>query len=506
MVNLRTFVSVALVLALFCTSAYGQESVYTVQVAACERLDSAESIVKDLKSEGYSPYIQQTVDQNGKTWFLVRLEDFSLKEAAEAAASEFNAKTGSTAVVTTAATTTSAQPAAEAKSASEAASTSPSPQEVATSPEPEPLPASQPETAEPVAGTPVPASPPQPAVAQPAEQAPAVMTVDTQPQPDRRLDELQQELESLQDEMKALREQQEARRKLEITEDEKAAKEKEILEAAGREYTTMKKSTLGLEFNFNYQYYSYDVITQATEVEQRANHNLTSSIFTEYALLDNLTLNLNVPFSYKWDSTGTEDSKEVTDLGDVSVGFQYQPLRSGGALPTTLLFGSFTFDMGRSPYEIDIDNDLSTGNGYYSASAGLSMSKTIDPIIAFGNVSYNYTFEAKSLGQSRNGLTLTEVDPGDSISASLGMGFALSYNVSMNFSYQYTYRFSSTYSWAEIEDTESGSNTQSMLYIGTGWRFSPKTSLNMKVGIGLTDEDPDFVVSFRLPFEFDLGD
>lgn len=483
---------ILLALLLLSSFAYAQDTTYTVQVAACERLDSAESIVKDLNAEGYSPYIQQTADQSGKTWFLVRLEDFSLKEAAEAAANEFNANTGSTAVVTTtAAAAEPVQPTAEAEAVSPSLST----QEVAKPSEPEPI-----------VVPPAPASPPQPAIVQPAEQAPAVMAANEQPQPDRRLDELQQEMESLQEEMKQLREQQEARRKLEITEDEKTAKEKEILQAAGREYTTMKSNTLGLELNFNYQYYSYDVLNQATEVEQNANHNLTSSIFTEYAVLDNLTLNLNVPFSYKWNRTGTDVAKEVTDLGDVSMGFQYQPLRSGGALPTTILFGSFTFDMGRSPYEINIDEDLATGNGYYSASAGLSMSKTIDPIIAFGNVSYNYTFKAEDLSQPRNGLTLIEVDPGDSISGTLGMGFALSYNVSMNFSYQYTYRFSSTYTWEEIADTHSGSQTQSMLYIGTGWRFTPKTSLNMKVGIGLTDEDPDFVVSFRLPFEFDLSD
>jgi hypothetical protein len=491
MIQTKSTIAIFLAMFLIISSAFAQDTTYTVQVAACELLGSAESIVKGLEAKGYSPYIQETADQNGKAWFLVRLEDFSLKEAAEAAASAFNANTGSSAVVTTTVPSPSGQPVAEA----EAVSTSPSLQEVARPSEPEP-----------VVVPSAPASPAEPAVAQPTEQAPAVKAVGEQPQSDRRLDELQHELESLQEEMKQIREQQEARRKLEITEDEKAAKEKEILQAAGREYTTMKSNTLGLELNFNYQYYSYDVLNQATEVEQNANHNLTSSIFTEYAVLDNLTLNLNVPFSYKWNRTGTDVAKEVTDIGDVSVGFQYQPLRSGGALPTTILFGSFAFDMGRSPYEINIDQDLATGNGYYSASAGLSMSKTIDPIIAFGNVSYNYTFKAESLNQPRNGLTLREVDPGDSISGTLGMGFALSYNVSMNFSYQYTYRFSSTYTWEEIADTYSGSNTQSMLYIGTGWRFTPKTSLNMKVGIGLTDEDPDFVVSFRLPFEFDLSD
>lgn len=479
-------------LAIFLTApfAYAQDA-YTVQVAACEMRDSADSIAADLKTKGYTPYIHEATDEAGKKWFLVRLEDFSLEDSARAAAAEFNAKTGATAVVTRlSASSPAATPMVAERTAAAASTTAVAPSV--------PSPASQT-----VAGE---APEAVPTVAQPAEAAPAVMAVDDKPDTDQRMNDLQGELETLQQEMKQLREQQEARRKLEITEDEKSAKEKEILQAAGREYTTMKKNTLGLEYNFNYQYYSYDVINQATEIEQHANHNLTNSIFTEYALMDNLTLNLNVPFSYKWDNTGTSESKEVTDLGDVSVGFQYQPLRTGSSFPTTIVFGSFAFPMGRSPYEIDIDEDLATGNGYYSASAGLSLSKTIDPIIAFGNIGYTYNFSETGLSQPRNGLTLTEVDPGDSINGTIGMGFSLSYNVSMNFSYQYTYRFSTSYSWQEIPETESGTRTSSMLYIGTGWRFSPKHSLNMKVGIGLTDEDPDFVVSFRIPFEFDLGD
>lgn len=481
MVQIRVLPALILGLLLTTSIAYAVTDAYTVQVAACERRDSAEKIVAGLASKGYSPYIFESTDEAGKGWFIVRLEDFSLMESADAAADAFQTNTGSSAVVTRASAfspveaSTPGQGAPAARMTADAGSSPTSP-------------------------------PARPAVAEPAEPAPAMMSIEDKQGPDQRMNELQEELESLQQEMNQLREQQEARRKLEITEDEKAAKEKEILQAAGRQYTTMRKNTLGLEYNFNYQYYSYDVITQATAIEQHANHNITNSIFTEYAVLDNLTLNLNIPFSYKWDNTGTDQSKEVTDLGDVSVGFQYQPLRTGGSFPTTILFGSFAFPMGRSPYEINIDEDLATGNGYHSAAAGMSFSKTIDPIIAFGTIGYTYNFNAEDLSQKRNALTLTEVDPGDSINGTIGMGFSLSYNVSMNFSYQYTYRFSTSYSWKEIPETHSGARTSSLLYIGTGWRFTPKYSLNMKVGIGLTDEDPDFVVSFRIPFEFDLGD
>ncbi len=267
----------------------------------------------------------------------------------------------------------------------------------------------------------------------------------------------------------------------------------------------MKKKTLGLEYNFNYQYYSYDIIKQATEVEPHANHNLTNSAYIEYAFFDNLTWNLNLPFSYKWDKTGTEQSISTTELGDISTGFQYQPLRIKDNWPAIILLGRVSFPTGRSPYEIDVDNDLATGNGYYSAFGGLSVSKTIDPVITFGNIGYTHNFNEKGLSQERHRLQLTGVYPGDSIGGTVGMGFALSYNVSMNFSYQYTYRMNTQYTWREIPKTNSSARTSSLFYIGTGLRFSQKYSLNIKIGIGLTDEDPDFVVGFRIPFEFSFS-
>ncbi|BBO68039.1 hypothetical protein DSCA_19690 [Desulfosarcina alkanivorans] len=319
---------------------------------------------------------------------------------------------------------------------------------------------------------------------------------------DPRMNELWDSLQSMQDEIKRLREQQEVRRRLEITDEEKKAQEKEILQAAGREYTTMKKDTLGLEYNFNYQYYSYDIISQATEVERHANHNLTNSMYIEYAFLDNLTWNLNMPFVYKWDKTGTDQSISTTELDDISTGLQYQPLRSKEGWPVVILLGRVTFPTGQSPYEININEELATGNGYYSAFGGLSLSKTIDPVIAFGNIGYTYNFKDESLSQRRNGLELTGISPGDSISGSVGMGFSLSYNVSMNFSYQYSYQMNTQYTWREIPKTDSGSRTSSLFYIGAGFRLSQKYSINLKVGIGLTDEDPDFVVGFRIPFQF----
>ena len=54
-------------------------------------------------------------------------------------------------------------------------------------------------------------------------------------------------------------------------------------------------------------------------------------------------------------------------------------------------------------------------------------------------------------------------------------------------------------------ETTAGSRTFSILSIGTGWQLSPTLSMIMRVGIGLTNDDPDFIFSLRMPFQFELG-
>ncbi|MBF0117709.1 MAG: hypothetical protein HQK79_02665 [Desulfobacterales bacterium] len=336
--------------------------------------------------------------------------------------------------------------------------------------------------------------------------------------------QLKEELQNIEEEMKQLREEALARKKLEITEAEKSKKEEEVLRAAGREYTLMKPGAVGFEYNFNYSYYSTDEVAFSiydsknkkivanpdantyylVSVKHKSNHNLTNTISIEFPLLDNLTITGDVPFSYKYNKSGTDSALDVTDLGDVSLGFQFEPVKSGGKFPTTILYGSGSLATGRSPFDIVPDKALSTGSGYYSVSGGFSMSTTVDPLIMFGSLNYSHGFEVKDLHQNYSTLndTLNAVAPGDSTSLSLGLGYALSYQVSLNLSYQYGYSFSSKYTYLNRGDISTGDSISSTFGIGIGWRLKPEQSIHIKVAFGFTNNDPDFTFSVRVPFTY----
>ncbi len=316
---------------------------------------------------------------------------------------------------------------------------------------------------------------------------------------------VEKRIQAMEAEIKKLREEADVRKKLAPTPTEKEEDEAEALFAAGRQYSMLQKNTLGVEYRFNYSYNSYDIITQISTVEQQVDHSLTNTVFLEYGVLDNVALNVSLPFVYKYDRMGTSQDKSVTDLGDLSLGATYQPFKTGSKYPTTLLFGSLTVPSGRSPYEIDVNSEISTGSGAWAITGGASFSKTQDPVVVFGSIFSTYYFPIEDLNQNRGGDVLREVELGPTIGASIGFAFSMSYKVSMNLSYNYSYAFGNDYKWQVNGTTESGTSTRSSFSLGTGWRVSPKTSVSVKLAVGLTSNDPDFSFSVRIPFNFDLS-
>jgi hypothetical protein len=72
----------------------------------------------------------------------------------------------------------------------------------------------------------------------------------------------------------------------------------------------------------------------------------------------------------------------------------------------------------------------------------------------------------------------------------------------MNIQFQFGYNMSTDYSFTNAADTTASAYDDGVLVIGVGWRVSPKTTLSFSLGIGLTKDDPDFFLLFRVPFTF----
>ncbi len=466
-------ISVGIMLLVF-VAAVGQtfaaKITYSVQLVPFPTRAEAQATLKTLQKAGYKPYIFSGKDAQGNLWYAVRVADCPDADTARKILTAFKSKMRLPAFVVARGTLMpeSNAPVAVAQAAPPPVST------------PTPTPA------------PAPAAPPAVGPAAPATAAPAAGSED-------------QRIQALEQEVAQMRQENIARKRLEITSAEKSEKAAEVLNAAGRQYTLIKKGTLQLEYELQYYYYSSDILQSLSpQVERHVNHTLIPSITAEYGFKDNLTGIFTLPFVYKYDQVSQTSEQEVTDLGDISFGVQYQPIKPDDKWPNTILSASLSTPTGRSPYKINPNHELSTGNGFYSATLGAAFSKTIDPIITFGTLSYSYNRMFSKVDQNWSSRVLTDVNPGDTIGVSMGLGYALSYMVSLNLGWQYTYYMNTIYRWSDGSTSSTGSSTSSIFTVGTGWRLSPKRSFNVMLGIGLTNNDPDFTLTVRMPYDFAL--
>jgi len=343
---------------------------------------------------------------------------------------------------------------------------------------------------------------PQPAVPEPALTAPdkAPATAAGKQTPAEQ-SEILQKLQELQKQVDTLKEQNRTREKLAVTAEEKTDQEKAVLTAVGREYTLMGKGKIELEYSLRYEYISSSQILDATSIVPRSNHTIRNAIGLQYGLRNNLTVNTNIPYVWVYDKAGTETAKDNHDLGDITLGLDYQPFKSSGEWPTTTFSLTAILPTGRSPYKINRSTDLPTGGGLYGLSFGVNMSKSIDPAMAFGGISAVYRLKRNDLSQYMDGVgQLDSVDPGLSFNSAVGLAYAISYALSMNVQVQYGYNMSTEYEFTNNVKYSAAAYSTSSVIFGTGWRISPKTTLSLSVGIGLTTNDPDFFFMLRLPF------
>ncbi len=316
--------------------------------------------------------------------------------------------------------------------------------------------------------------------------------------------ELVNKIEELEKRLNELTEESRARRKLQITEEEKQEKDKEVLEAVSREYTLDPKHSFSLDYTLSYGYTPSERITNQLIIDRTSDHTIEHTISTSYSVLDNMAISSRFPFVYRYNELGTDEELDETDIGDISLGLAVQPFKSSAGKVTTTLNLGATLPTGRSPYKINPETELSTGNGVYSFSATGSFSKQIDPVVAFWNLGYSYIMNAQGLDhQVAENIILEKVEQGDKISLGAGLAYALSYKVSVNASFSYSYTKSSSYFYKNVSQPfKSGDQTSATMSLGMGWSVSQMTTLSFSAGYSLTGSG--FTFTFRAPFNFIL--
>lgn len=281
----------------------------------------------------------------------------------------------------------------------------------------------------------------------------------------------------------------------------------EVFQATEKQYSLLRAGEMGMNFGGNYSYYRDDRIDlnindqgviDRFKIENDAQHSFGASLSFDYGIWNNLTFNASLPVSYKYD---TQKDVAQAALGDVSFGLRYQPFPVKiGAINTTL-FTTLSTATGDSPYDINVENEVSSGKGYYSVGGGVSMSKVVDPVVLFGSLGYTHAFNATGLHQLRSSRILEEVETGDSISFSMGLAYSLSYEVSLSASYQQSYNFETTFLFSNGDSIPSQDSTSSVVNLSLGLRTAKNRVINFSFGYGLTEDSPDVLLGMSIPVD-----
>jgi hypothetical protein len=263
---------------------------------------------------------------------------------------------------------------------------------------------------------------------------------------------------------------------------------------------------------------------------------VTTDVTARYGL-KRLQFDVNVPYLYRrsnFRSGGAggnasgliERTVTSSGLGDVSGGISYRLLAETSSRPDVVVDVRAKAPTGREPFGIEltevqgsegnlkIPSRLSTGSGVWSATAGISVLKTIDPMVVFGSLNYYHNFKHHfpDLSEAPDDQP-GEIRLGDSLQYGLGLAFALNDRSSIDASF--TQRFidhtelradpapdadpGTVVPWTTVVGSEA--NVAS-LNLGATFSLSNRLTLLTNLAVGISQDAPDMEFMVRVPYQF----
>jgi hypothetical protein len=281
---------------------------------------------------------------------------------------------------------------------------------------------------------------------------------------------------------------------------------KDTLTAVDKQYSLIRKGQVQVNYELGYTYIGQDKINtdlssgQATlfSIQNSNSHTITNTLMLDYGLRNNLTANVSMPFISRYaDNTGYSGVSHT--VGDLSLNMRWQPHEVKRDEPTFTITGGVRLATGESPFKVDSEKGLATGSGINTLSLGANVTRIVDPVALFGSINVGYGLPARHLNQVLSGATLREVKPGASFGFGLGFAYALSYKITTSLSFQEMISARSTLTFDNGRSAQTQTQSAGILSMGLGYRFSPKTTVNVTVGAGLTSSAPNLSLTMSMP-------
>ena len=249
----------------------------------------------------------------------------------------------------------------------------------------------------------------------------------------------------------------------------------------------------------------------AVEANKTSRDLVTTGATFRLGVSDRMEIEARVPYVWRQDSltntiTNTNNTTTANSngygLGDLEAAVHYQI--NDGLRDWPFFIGNFRFksDTGSSPYNSQYNTDgtphtLATGSGFMAVEPSITAIYPSDPATLFANLGYIHSFGEK-LNHNVGNAFVNEVQPGDTISGSMGMGIALNDKLSFTVGYEHDYVRPTETTISGVKQTSPSLQVGSALS-GISYRVNDRTSINVSLAAGVTKDAPDAVISLRVP-------
>lgn len=251
-------------------------------------------------------------------------------------------------------------------------------------------------------------------------------------------------------------------------------------------------------------------------IQQVSRDSFVPSLTARYGITPRFEAQVFVPYVSSSSDTITRPiaTPSVTDqffsangsgIGDVEATFRYQINQFRGDNAVWVGYVRGRAPTGEGPYQVSFDpvtnlqTELPTGTGFWGVQPGFTVLYPSDPVVFFGGAGYLFNL-SRDVG---NGFGT--IDPGDQVDFNFGMGLSLNERASFSFGYQQSIVMSTGQSGNVAPSRtlgQTGTLEVGSARFGLSYKVTPRSFINLTLGVGVTEQAPDLELRLGVPIEF----
>jgi hypothetical protein len=247
-----------------------------------------------------------------------------------------------------------------------------------------------------------------------------------------------------------------------------------------------------------------DITSQRTREDY-----LLPSLTTRLGLPHKFQLDVSIPYGYELirsvDASNNQTSSSSFGLGDIQAGLSRQVTTEHGRLPDILANVRFKSTTGKDSFDLT-SSETALGSGFNGLQGNLTLAKSSDPVVFFGNLSYTANLAADHTVSANDptnpGATMVgHFKPGDSVGFQLGSILALNPETSMTLGWDQRFTRATQLNGVDVPASYLVEGT---LRLGTSYLYAPGKTVDLSFGVGLTPDTPNLQFSVGFPFRLSL--